>query len=187
MRNELAQHTEQVLSDFVHAARECFGDNLRTVMLFGSGAEGQLRATSDLNLLLVLGRLERAQVDAFREPLRVAQVAAQASPLFILEGELAAGAEAFAVKFDDIRRRRRVLYGEDIFAQVCGVDSAGIGGNASTFAKRGPGKRGRFGSGSGRVRADEPSALLRSRVGRVRCRAPWLTHHRVPHPASVIK
>jgi hypothetical protein len=108
--------TEQLLSRLVESARRCFQDDLKSIVLFGSGAEGRLRATSDLNLLVVLKRFDKAQVDGFREPLRAAQMAGQASAMFVLESELPAAAEAFAVKFDDIGRRRRVLYGEDVIA-----------------------------------------------------------------------
>lgn len=87
-----------------------------SILLFGSGAEGRLRLTSDLNLLIVLKRFEKAQVDSFREPWRAASVAGQVSAMFVLESELPAAAEAFAVKFDDIARRRRVLFGSDPMA-----------------------------------------------------------------------
>jgi predicted nucleotidyltransferase len=109
---------ERLLTDLVAAAKQCFQDALRSIILFGSGAEGRLRATSDLNLLFALRRFDKPQVDAFREPLRVANVAARASVMFVLESELPAAAEAFAVKFDDIGRRRRVLYGDDVIAAL---------------------------------------------------------------------
>jgi predicted nucleotidyltransferase len=105
-----------VLAALSAAASSCFGDNLRSLTLFGSGAEGRLRSTSDLNLLVVLRGYDQAQVDAFREPLRMARMAAGATAMFLLEAELPAAAEAFAVKFDDICRRRRVLVGDDVVA-----------------------------------------------------------------------
>lgn len=113
---ELPQAVERMLAELVDSAKQCFGDHLRSVVLFGSGAEGRLRATSDVNLLIVLTRFDKARVDAFREPLRVAAVAGRATTMFVLESELPAAAEAFAVKFDDIGRRRCVLYGDDLLA-----------------------------------------------------------------------
>lgn len=109
---------DQVLGDLVAAAKASFGDDLRSIVLFGSGAEGRLRPTSDLNLIVVLKRFERTRADAFREPMRTAQVAGRASVMFLLEAEVPAAAEAFAVKFDDIERRRKVLFGDDVFAQL---------------------------------------------------------------------
>jgi len=112
----LAPAVEQLLANLVAAARSSFQDNLKSIILFGSGAEGRLRPTSDLNLLFLLAAFDPRQVDAFREPLRVAQIADRAAGMFVLTAELPAVAEAFAVKFDDIGRRRRVLFGEDLIA-----------------------------------------------------------------------
>jgi predicted nucleotidyltransferase len=111
-QGEAATAVERVLADLVAAAKDSFQDDLRSVVLFGSGAEGRLRATSDLNLLVVLKRFGRERADAFREPLRLARVAARAAAMLILESELPAAAEAFAVKFGDIARRHRVLFGD---------------------------------------------------------------------------
>ncbi|HEX6096485.1 MAG TPA: nucleotidyltransferase domain-containing protein [Thermoanaerobaculia bacterium] len=112
----LPEPVSATLSAFVEAARAAFGDALRSVVLFGSAAEGKLRKTSDVNLLLVLGAIERPQLDAIREPLRVARAAIGLQPMFVLESELPAAAEAFANKFEDIRRRHVVLHGADVIS-----------------------------------------------------------------------
>ena len=112
----LPPEAETLLANLVGSARNCFLDDLVSIVLFGSGAEGRLRATSDLNLLFVLKRFSQDRADAFREPWRLACVAGRASAMFVLESELPAAAEAFAVKFDDIGRRRRVLFGADVIA-----------------------------------------------------------------------
>ena len=109
---------DEVLNSLLAASRAALPDNLRSVVLFGSAAEGRLRATSDVNLIIVLKRFDRAQVDEIREPLRLAHAAARVSAMFVLESELPVAAEAFAVKFADIHRRRRVLFGDDVFAAL---------------------------------------------------------------------
>jgi len=114
----LPAHVERCLHDLVEAAKAAFPDNLVSMVLFGSAAEGQMRATSDVNLLIILTRFDRAQVDRLRDALRLAHAAAQVSVLFVLESELPAAAEAFAVKFADIGRRHRVLHGTDVLARV---------------------------------------------------------------------
>jgi predicted nucleotidyltransferase len=108
----------QALSDFVKSAQEALGDDLVAAILFGSAAEGRLRATSDVNVMLVLARFDTARIDALREPLRLAHATIRLEAMLILEGELAAAAEAFAVKFADIALRHRVLAGRDVLAGV---------------------------------------------------------------------
>jgi predicted nucleotidyltransferase len=106
------------LGMFVEAASAALGSTLRSVVLFGSAAEGRLRSTSDVNLILVLRAFDIDRMDKLREPLRLAQVASRLAPMFVLESELAAAETAFAVKFMDIGHRRRVLYGDDPFVAL---------------------------------------------------------------------
>jgi len=115
---DLPPNVARVLTDFCAAARQAFGDELRAIVLYGSAAEARLRPTSDVNLLLVLSRFEQANAAQLREPLRLGQAAIKLTVMFLLETEIAAAAEAFAVKFADILQRRRVLYGADPFASL---------------------------------------------------------------------
>lgn len=112
----LPPNVGRVLAEFIEAARGAFSSDLRAVVLYGSAAEGKLRATSDVNTLLVLAAFEQQKADQLREPLRLAQAAIRLRTMFLLESELRPAMAAFAVKFADILRRRQVLYGEDPFA-----------------------------------------------------------------------
>ncbi len=113
---DLPAEVGRVLDDFVAHAREAFVTDLDAVVLFGSAAEGALRPTSDVNVLLVLSAFDRKKADRLREPLRVAQAAARLSAMFLLREEVEPATRAFAQKFADIMRRRRVLFGTDPFA-----------------------------------------------------------------------
>jgi predicted nucleotidyltransferase len=46
-------------------ANQAFGTDLLSITLYGSGAEGRLRETSDLNLIFVLKRFERDALKSF--------------------------------------------------------------------------------------------------------------------------
>ena len=119
MDQDLAQLPEAVaksLQEFVTVAQKTLEPDLRAIVLFGSAAEGKLRATSDVNVLVVLSAWTPARMDAIRDPLRNTQAAIGLSAMFVLEPELPAAMEAFAVKFSDILRRRRLLCGSDPFA-----------------------------------------------------------------------
>jgi len=89
-----------------------------SIVLYGSAAEGALRPTSDVNVIVVLDRFERGGADALRTPAMVAHAAVRLSAMYLLREEVGAAAEAFAQKFADVRRRRRVLFGNDPFAAV---------------------------------------------------------------------
>ena len=114
----LPPQVEQSINTFVDAAKTAFGSDLVSIIMYGSAAEGRLRATSDVNTLLVLKRFDQAHADAMREPLRLAHATIQMNTMFLLESEVPTAMEAFAVKFADIAARHRVLFGTDPFAAV---------------------------------------------------------------------
>lgn len=114
----LPAEVEQSINAFVESAKSAFGSELLSVVIYGSAAEGRLRATSDVNMLLVLKQFDPAHADRLREPLRLAHASAQLNAMFLLEAEVPAAMEAFAVKFADIVARHRVLFGRDPFANL---------------------------------------------------------------------
>jgi len=113
----IPEDLRRILDGLVSSARAAFGETLRSVVLYGSAAEGRLRTTSDVNLLFVLTRFD-SSADAFREPYRFASAAANVTAMFILESEIPRAAEEFAQKFADIGRRHVVLHGEDLLAHL---------------------------------------------------------------------
>jgi hypothetical protein len=111
LTEDLPQPVAVVLEEFVTALLAATGSNLDAVILFGSAAEGRLRSTSDVNLLVVAQELTLAQLDAVRLALLAGRSAAGLTVMFLQKSELAHAMEAFAVKFTDIKARHRVLYG----------------------------------------------------------------------------
>src|SRR5215475_11120936 len=106
---------EEKLTEFVRRLGEAAGDNLESILLYGSAARGDYHAeTSDLNLLCVLrsakapelariGSVVRWWSGQLREP----------PPQFFTRDELRDSADVFAVELLDIRQSHRVLFGSD--------------------------------------------------------------------------
>ena len=110
---ELPPEVREVLTDFLRSLAAGVGDSLKSVVLFGSAAEGRLRPTSDVNLLVLASGLDEARLTALREPLRAARAAVGLTVMFLEESEFADAREAFALKFADIKARHVVLFGAD--------------------------------------------------------------------------
>jgi predicted nucleotidyltransferase len=108
----------RALEEFLGAARAAFGDHLESVVLHGSAAEGALRATSDVNVIVVLRAFDGERAARVREAARLAHATVRLRAMFLLVEEVPDAAEAFAQKFDDVRRRHRVLWGRDAFAAL---------------------------------------------------------------------
>jgi len=113
--SDLPTPVGRVLTEFVDEARTALGPTLRAIVLFGSAAEGRLRATSDVNVVVVLTAMDPARFDALRPAVERAHAAIRLEILWLDETEAPAAATAFPVKFGDILRRHRLLHGANPF------------------------------------------------------------------------
>jgi predicted nucleotidyltransferase len=114
----LPQTVDRALTDFLDAAKSAFANHLSSAVLFGSAAEGRMRATSDVNLILILTEFVPGEIERLAPALNLARAAIRLEPMFLLGSEIPAAAECFAQKFADIARRRRVLHGPDPFLNL---------------------------------------------------------------------
>jgi len=99
--------------------RQALGDRLRSVVLYGSAARGDYeRATSDLNLILVLEDLETTTLEQLNPALTRWESRRQPLPRLFTPAIIAESADVFPIEFLDLQARRVVLLGEDPFATV---------------------------------------------------------------------
>jgi hypothetical protein len=117
---------DHALSTLVTSLQQAFAEDLVAVVLFGSAAEQRQRAVSDTNVAVVVRKLDPECAEAARGVIGLAQVALRLRLLLLRSDEITEAASAFAVKFSDIQRRRRVLYGTDPFKDLAVPRSAAI-------------------------------------------------------------
>jgi predicted nucleotidyltransferase len=115
---ELPQNVSRVLNEFVRAAKIAFGPDLESITLYGSAAEGKMRAASDVNVIVLLKNFSGYRADQMREPLRKAQAAIQLKAMILLSSEVDTAASAFSQRFADVIRRHVILHGSDPFAAL---------------------------------------------------------------------
>ena len=113
---QLPEPVRRALSSFMAELRRAFAEDLVAIVLFGSAAEGRLRETSDVNLIVVLSKVDPVRLEAIGDAYRLVHAAIRLSAMFIRDSEIAVASEAFAVKFADIATRHVVLWGSDPFA-----------------------------------------------------------------------
>ncbi len=114
----LPANVQQILSSFLASAQRAFAEDLLSAVLFGSAADGSLRKSSDVNLILVLRRYDPNRAQRLRNDLATAEAAILLRVMFLAQDEIPAACEAFAQKFSDILRRRVVLLGPDPFQGI---------------------------------------------------------------------
>jgi len=114
----LPPEVREWLSQSAAALVDAFAGDLQALILFGSAAEGRMRASSDVNLLVLLHRFDGARVDGARSLLQNAAAAVELHPMFLLTDELQLAAESFAEKFEDISNRHFMMMGDDPFKNL---------------------------------------------------------------------
>ncbi len=122
--SSLPPNSKAAIEQFVASAQAALGDSLSSILLFGSAAEGRLRPTSDVNLILVLHTFLPDRIAALQPALAFAKAAIRLEAMILTTAEIPSAAECFAQKFADILRRRLVLHGPDPFTAIVIPDEA---------------------------------------------------------------
>jgi predicted nucleotidyltransferase len=104
-----------VLDDLVTRLRKSFGDQLVSVVLYGSAAVGdQDRRFSDYNVLCVLDQVTPREMARAEEIFRWFRERGNPAPLLLSEREAATSSDCFPIEFYDIRAQHRILHGRDV-------------------------------------------------------------------------
>ncbi len=104
---------------FTEKLKTVCGENLQAVVLYGSAAAGDYSAKgSDYNLLIVLNDLHPVALRSLAHPVAVWERAGNPPPLLFTRKRLADAADVFPVELLDMRDARRVLYGDDVIAEI---------------------------------------------------------------------
>jgi len=107
---------EKDLSELVEKLKRAAGTNLKSVVLYGSGVSEEFQPKhSDLNVLSVLDWLDAAELEKLTSAAAWWVRKGHPAPLVFTLEELRRSADVFAIELLDIRARRRVLFGEDVF------------------------------------------------------------------------
>ncbi len=109
--------SEKLLEQLVDKLKAAAGPSLRTVALYGSAAGGEFHEKySDLNVLCLIRELDGSKLEKLREAAAQWTKKGHPAPLVFAAEELQRLASVFPIELTDIQSRRRVLYGEDVFA-----------------------------------------------------------------------
>jgi hypothetical protein len=105
---------EKQLNEFVSRTRQAAGDNLRSVVLYGSAASGEYQPDfSNLNLLCILRETSFDQLSAIAPVVEWWHGQEHPAPLVMPQEELERCTDVFSIELLDMRQQHRVLFGED--------------------------------------------------------------------------
>ena len=106
---------EKQMAEFVDRMRQAAGDNLQSVILYGSAADGEFHPKfSSVNLLCVLREVSFNALRAVAPTVKWRTGQKYHAPLLLAREELERAAAVFSIEFLDMQQQHRVLHGEDV-------------------------------------------------------------------------
>jgi predicted nucleotidyltransferase len=110
---------EEVFGMIADDCKRIFGNELLSIILYGSGARTDyMPKRSDLNFMVALTRQGMLSLDAAIEPVKRWRKYNVAIPLFLDDSFLSASLDAYPIEFLNIKRRYKVVYGRDLVASL---------------------------------------------------------------------
>jgi hypothetical protein len=105
---------ETKLAEFVNRLQTAAGENLQSIVLFGSAVAGEFSAEhSNLNILCLLERTSAAELAQLRPAVDWWIDEGYPAPLVFTFEELCRSAHLFAIEMFDIKNHHRILFGPD--------------------------------------------------------------------------
>ena len=106
---------EEIFADFKRDLLRAFGDDLVSIVLYGSGATGEyIPGKSDLNFLVVL---KDDSVDSLRRGMDLVAKWRKRmvnTPLFMTKAYIDSSLDSYPIEFLDMQANYRLVHGEDI-------------------------------------------------------------------------
>jgi len=108
---------EKQINEFISRLRAASGNNLQSVILYGSAADGEFHPQfSNLNLLCVLRESSFATLTALAPAVEWWTRRKQHAPLLLTAEELERSTDVFSIELLDMQQRHRVLFGDDVLS-----------------------------------------------------------------------
>jgi len=108
---------EKQIGEFVDKMRKVAGENMVSVILYGSAAMGEFHPDfSNVNLLCILRDTSFAQLSTITPVVKWWVEKKHHSPLVLAADELYRSVDVFSIEFLDMKLRHRVLFGEDLLS-----------------------------------------------------------------------
>jgi hypothetical protein len=108
---------EKQIEEFVGRIRQAMGENLQSVILYGSAASGEFHPEfSNVNLLCVVREASYATLSALAPVVEWWTRQKRHVPLVLTGEELQRSADVFSIELLDMQQRYRVLFGADVLA-----------------------------------------------------------------------
>ena len=110
---------EEIFSNITQDYKKIYGDNLVSIVLYGSGAGKDYQpGKSDLNFLIVLSEEAIDHLDRAVETVSRWRKKGVATPLFMTRPYIASSLDSYPLEFLNMQKGHLLVYGEDILKNM---------------------------------------------------------------------
>ncbi len=110
---------EKQIEEFVSRMKQAAGQNLQSIVLYGSAATGEFQTDfSNLNLLCLLRETSFSKLSAIAPVVEWWHRKKNPAPLIMTQEELEHSTDVFSIEFLDMQHHHRVLFGDEVLVPL---------------------------------------------------------------------
>ncbi len=110
---------EEIFADFTQDLQTAFGENLISVVLYGSGATGEYRpGKSDLNFLVILRDDSVSSLRCGMDVVAKWHKRMVNTPLFMTQAYIRSSLDSYPIEFLNMQANYRLIHGEDVLRDL---------------------------------------------------------------------
>ena len=103
---------------FMEQIKKTLGDNLKSFIVYGSAATGEVYKHSDYNTLMVMETIDTKALKMITRPVDGWVKKGQPIPMIFTMDSMMASQDVFPLEFLDIKENHVMLFGEDVFKKM---------------------------------------------------------------------
>jgi predicted nucleotidyltransferase len=113
--SKIPREPKELFQDIIDDYKQIFGDELVSIILYGSAASGEYMAgTSDINFMMVLTDKGIDALDRAFDLVKKWKKRKVATPLFLTEDYVRTSLDAFPIEYLNFQNSYQLVYGKDI-------------------------------------------------------------------------
>ena len=113
------EEPREIFPDMVSDCKEIFGDDLVSIILYGSAAEGYYRpGKSDINFLIVLTETGIDNLDRAFGKIGKWRKKKIATPLFLTEEYIRSSVDVYPIEYLNFQRHHEIVYGKNVLENL---------------------------------------------------------------------
>jgi len=117
--SKIPKEPREVFFDITNDYKNLFGDDLVSIMLYGSAASGEyIVGKSDINFMIVLSDKGIDSLERTFEVIKKWKKRNVATPLFLTEDYIRTSLDAFPIEYLNLQNSHQLVYGKDILKDL---------------------------------------------------------------------